>query len=73
VSSDEYKSPAEPTVEDEVNGRGPVSQFGRALRELGVELIHANSPQAKGRILTPSSVKALPVDILPKRLPKRNP
>jgi hypothetical protein len=44
-----------------VNGRGPASQFGRALRELGVELIHANSPQAKGRILTPSSVKALPV------------
>ena len=27
-----------------------MSQFGRALGELGVELIHANSPQAKGRI-----------------------
>jgi hypothetical protein len=27
-----------------------VTQFGRALRELGVELIRAHSPQAKGRI-----------------------
>ena len=26
------------------------SQFGRALRELGIELICANSPQAKGRV-----------------------
>lgn len=26
------------------------SQIGRALRELGIELIHANSPQAKGRV-----------------------
>ena len=45
-----YKSPAEPTFEDEINGTEPLSQFGRALGELGVELIHANSPQAKGRI-----------------------
>ena len=27
-----------------------LSQFERALSELGIELIHANSPQAKGRI-----------------------
>ncbi len=27
-----------------------LSQFGRALKELGIELIHANTPQAKGRI-----------------------
>ena len=27
-----------------------LSQFGRALSELGIELIHANTPQAKGRI-----------------------
>jgi len=26
------------------------SQIGRALRELGIELIHARSPQAKGRV-----------------------
>ena len=28
----------------------PVSQFGRALQELGVRMRHAHSPQAKGRI-----------------------
>lgn len=45
-----YKSPAKPTLEDELNGTEPLSEFGRALSELGVELIHAHSPQAKGRI-----------------------
>jgi hypothetical protein len=28
----------------------PQSQFERALAELGVRVIHANSPQAKGRV-----------------------
>jgi transposase len=45
-----YKSPAEPALEDELAGRDPASEFGRALEELGVALIHAYSPQAKGRI-----------------------
>lgn len=45
-----YKSTAKPTIEDELNGREPLSDFERALRELGVEVKHANSPQAKGRI-----------------------
>ncbi|MFA5846247.1 MAG: ISNCY family transposase [Thermodesulfovibrionales bacterium] len=45
-----YKSPAKQTVEEEIEGIEPLSEFGRALRELGVELIHANSPQAKGRV-----------------------
>ncbi len=45
-----YKSPSVPTPEDELAGTEPVSEFGRALQELGVELIHARSPQAKGRI-----------------------
>ncbi len=31
-------------------GRVPLTQFGRAMRELGVEMIFANSPQAKGRV-----------------------
>ena len=31
-------------------GVKPTSQFGRALGELGVELIPAHSPQAKGRV-----------------------
>jgi len=45
-----YKSTARPTIEDELKNVEPVSQFERALKELGVRVIHANSPQAKGRI-----------------------
>ncbi len=45
-----YKSPAKPTIEEELSREDPVSEFGRALKELGVKLIHAYSPQAKGRI-----------------------
>lgn len=45
-----YRSPAEPTVAEQLAGVKPMSQFGRALAELGVELIPAYSPQAKGRV-----------------------
>jgi len=46
-----YKSTAKPTIEDELNGRKrQMSQFERSMGELGVKVIHANSPQAKGRI-----------------------
>ena len=46
-----YKSTAKPTIDDELNGEyNPMSQFERGMGELGVEVIHANSPQAKGRI-----------------------
>jgi len=45
-----YKSPDEPTIEEQLEGKEPMSQFERSLSELGVEMIHAHSPQAKGRI-----------------------
>ncbi len=45
-----YKSNAKPTIEDDLNGRKPMSQFERAMSELGVKVLHANSPQAKGRV-----------------------
>ncbi len=45
-----YKSPAQPTIEEQLEGIEPLSEFERALRELGVEVIHAHSAQAKGRI-----------------------
>lgn len=46
-----YKSTKKLTVEEELAGlEEPMSQFERALKELGVEVIHAYSPQAKGRI-----------------------
>jgi transposase-like protein len=45
-----YKSTAKPTIEEESHGVVPMSQFERAMKELGVDVIHAHSPQAKGRI-----------------------
>ena len=45
-----YHSSAPPTVKEQLAGVKPTSQFGRALGDLGVELISAHSPQAKGRI-----------------------
>ena len=39
------------SLEDQLaGGRKPTTQVGRALQELGVQLIVALSPQAKGRI-----------------------
>jgi len=45
-----YKSTGKPSIEDELNNTEPLSQVARALKELGVEVIYANSAQAKGRI-----------------------
>jgi len=45
-----FQSPLKATIEQELNGEQPRSQFGRLLDELGIELIAARSPQAKGRI-----------------------
>jgi len=46
-----YKSSRELTPEEELEGIDePLSQFERALGELGVTVIHAYSPQAKGRV-----------------------
>jgi hypothetical protein len=46
-----YRSDRQATVEEELRGQnGPATQFARAMRQLNVELILANSPQAKGRV-----------------------
>jgi hypothetical protein len=45
-----YKSPAKPSIEDQLSNRDPLSEVERALKELGIQMIHANSPQAKGRV-----------------------
>lgn len=45
-----YKSWAEPTIEEELNGQKPMSHFEKSLAGLEIEVIHANSPQAKGRV-----------------------
>jgi len=39
-----------PTLAEQLNGKPNKTQLGRALDELGITLIPANSPQAKGRI-----------------------
>lgn len=44
------RSPKEPTIEEELAGRAPMSQIQRVMAELGIESIPAYSPQAKGRI-----------------------
>ena len=45
-----YRALGEPTVAQQLVGEKPQSQFERALAELGVTVIHAHSPQAKGRV-----------------------
>jgi len=43
-----YKRPATPR--EQLRGEEPITQFGRMCGKLGIELIAASSPQAKGRI-----------------------
>ena len=38
------------SIAEQIAGQAPQTQFGRAMEQLGVELILANSPQAKGRV-----------------------
>lgn len=38
------------SLEEQLSGQREPTQFGRLLNELGVQLIHALSPQAKGRV-----------------------
>jgi len=40
----------EPTIEEQLINKKPATEVGRGLAELGVTLILAHSPQAKGRI-----------------------
>src|SRR5215203_1595475 len=40
----------EPTVQEQLRNKKPTTEVGRGLEELGVTLILAHSPQAKGRI-----------------------
>lgn len=40
----------EPTIEEQLKGVEPKTRFGEVCKELGIKIIYANSPQAKGRI-----------------------
>lgn len=45
-----YRTTRDATVDENLADEPPATQFGRAMQELGVELILAHSPQAKGRV-----------------------
>jgi hypothetical protein len=45
-----YRCEGVGSVAEQLAGQEPQTQFGRAMKHLGVELILANSPQAKGRV-----------------------
>lgn len=45
-----YRCERVATVAEQITGQEPRTQFGRAMEQLGVEVIMAHSPQAKGRV-----------------------
>ena len=45
-----YRCEGVGSIAEQLAGKEPQTQFGRAMEQLGVELILANSPQAKGRV-----------------------
>ena len=45
-----YKANRKATVEEVLSDKEPLTQFSRAMKELGIDMIHAHSSQAKGRV-----------------------
>lgn len=45
-----YITERKPTLEEELAGESPKTAFGKACDKLGIEIIPAHSPQAKGRV-----------------------
>lgn len=45
-----FHSPKEPTIVEQINNIRPLTQFGRAMEEVGITIIKAWSAPAKGRI-----------------------
>jgi hypothetical protein len=45
-----YKTIRHPSEDEMLRGEAASTQFERAAQELGIKIIHAHSPQAKGRI-----------------------
>lgn len=45
-----YVTDRAPTLEEELCGEAPLTAFGKACQKLGIEIITAHSPQAKGRV-----------------------
>jgi len=45
-----YKINRQATIEEQLKDEQPLTQYSRAMSQLGIEPIFANSPQAKGRV-----------------------
>ena len=45
-----YITERDPSIEEELSGKEPMTAFGKACGKLGIRIIPAYSPQAKGRI-----------------------
>jgi len=45
-----YKTTRQPSLDELLKGQSAATQVQRACQELGIEVIHAGSPQAKGRV-----------------------
>jgi hypothetical protein len=45
-----YVNEREPTVEEQLAGEVPLTPFGKACARLGIRIIPASSPQARGRV-----------------------
>ena len=45
-----YITEREPTMEEQLAGDKPLTAFGKACKKLGIEIVAAHSPQAKGRV-----------------------
>jgi transposase-like protein len=45
-----YECTRESRIDEDLRGQGPQTQFDRAMTTLAVDVIPANSPQAKGRV-----------------------
>ncbi len=45
-----YHTTREPTLEEQLADEAPMTAFGKACNKLGIEIIVAHSPQAKGRV-----------------------
>lgn len=45
-----YLTNRQPTLDEQLAGEDPLTAFGRACQQLGIRIIRAHSPQAKGRV-----------------------
>lgn len=45
-----FKTDRDQTLEEQFSNKLPLTEFGRAMNELRVRIIYADSPQAKGRV-----------------------